>query len=37
MTHLSMTYCDSVFGLGLVPLPLALCDDPPTVPWTKDL
>jgi hypothetical protein len=28
MIHLSMTYYDLVFGLGPVPLPLALRDDP---------
>jgi hypothetical protein len=28
MTHLSVTYYDSVIGLGLIPLPLALRDDP---------
>jgi hypothetical protein len=31
MIHLSMTYCASVFGLGLVLFPLALSDDPLTV------
>jgi hypothetical protein len=31
MIHLSMTYCASVFGLGHVPFPLALGDDPLTV------
>jgi hypothetical protein len=36
MIHLSMTYCASVFGLGHVPFPLALYDDPPTLRMPRE-
>jgi hypothetical protein len=35
MTHLAMMYCSLAFGLGHLPIPLALRDDP--VDYKEDL